>query len=288
MSAEPEGDRASEAEAIAANRRLWEMWTRVNLDSELYDVEGFAAGRGRDLDPVARAGPGDVRGKRLLHLQCHFGMDTIRWARHGALVTGADFSEPAIAAARALAARMRVAATFVHSDLYDLPARLGGPFDVVFTSHGVLGWLPDLDRWAKVIAHFLAPGGLFYVVEAHPFLQLFDDRRAEPALRLLYPYFHGPEPMREETTGCYAAQGAGFTSVQHVWLHQVSDVIGSLIRAGLTIESFDEYPFMAWRFFPWMERGGDGWWRLPAHPDVPTGPGSLPLMFSLKASRPSA
>lgn len=281
-------DGGSEAEYLEANRRLWEMWTRVNLDSELYDVEGFAAGRGRDLDPIARAGPGEVRGKRLLHLQCHFGMDTIRWARHGAAVTGADFSEPAIAAARALAARMGVAATFVHSDLYDLPSRLSGRFDVVFTSHGVLGWLPDLERWAQVIAHFLAPGGLFYIVEAHPFLQLFDDRLSDPELRLLYPYFHGPAPMREEGTGCYSAHDAPFTSVQHVWLHQVSGIIGSLARAGLVIESFDEYPFMTWRFFPWMERGADGWWRLPTHPGVPLGPGSLPLMFSLKASRPRA
>src|SRR5262245_28332752 len=148
-------------EPVEANRRLWDSWTRVNLASRFYDVEGFAAGRGRDLDPIALAGPGDVQGKSLLHLQCHFGMDTIRWARHGAVVTGADFSGEAIRAARALAARMGVAATFVESDLYELPEKLAGRFDVVFTSHGVLGWLPDLERWAQVIAHFLAPGGVF-------------------------------------------------------------------------------------------------------------------------------
>jgi len=133
-----------------ANRGLWDAWTRINLSSAMYDVEAFAAGRGRDLDPIARAGPGDVRGKSLLHLQCHFGMDTIRWARHGATVTGVDFSAEAIAAARALAARMVVPARFVHSDLYELPGVLEGRFDVVFTSHGVLGWLPDLDGWARV------------------------------------------------------------------------------------------------------------------------------------------
>lgn len=118
-----------------ANRGLWDAWTRINLASPMYDVEAFAAGHGRDLDPIARAGPGDVRGKSLLHLQCHFGMDTIRWARHGATVTGVDFSAQAIAAARALAARMAVPARFVHSDLYELTAALDGRFDVVFTSH---------------------------------------------------------------------------------------------------------------------------------------------------------
>src|SRR5262245_40060605 len=194
-----------ENEYVEANRQLWESWTRINLGSSFYDVEAFAAGRGRDLDPIARAGPGDVRGKSLLHLQRHFEMDTLRWARHGATVTGLDFSAGAIAAARGLAARMGIPATFVHSALYEAPSRLGGRFDVVFTSHGVLGWLPDLERWAQVIAHFLAPGGIFYIVEAHPVVLLFDDRRKEPELRLLYPYFQGSEPIREEHDGCYSA-----------------------------------------------------------------------------------
>jgi SAM-dependent methyltransferase len=267
-----------------ANRALWNAWTRINVQAKFYDVDAFAAGRGGDLDPIARAGPGDVRGKALLHLQCHFGMDTIRWANHGAVVTGVDFSEEAIAAARALAARMGVPATFVHSDVYELPSKLEGRFDVVFTSHGVLNWLPDLERWAQVVACFLAPGGIFYVVDAHPVMNLFNDRLTEPDLRLLYPYFRGPEPIREEHAGCYAAPDAPITSVEHVWLHKISDIIGSLIRAGLRIESFAEYPFLSWRFFPWMEQGADGWWRLPEDERLPQGRGSLPLMFSLKAT----
>ncbi len=267
-----------------ANRALWNVWTRINVESKFYDVDAFAAGRGRDLDPIARVGPGDVRGKSLLHLQCHFGMDTIRWAGHGATVTGMDFSEEAITTARTLAARMGVPATFVHSDVYELPTKLEGRFDVVFTSHGVLSWLPDLERWAQVIAHFLAPGGVFYIVEAHPVMYMFNDRLTEPALRLLYPYFQGPEPIREEQTGCYSTPDAPIKSVEHVWLHTMSDIVGSLVRAGLRIASFEEYPFLAWRFFPWMEQGPDGWWRLPEHEGVPLGRGSLPLMFSLKAT----
>jgi SAM-dependent methyltransferase len=272
-------------EYLEANRELWDSWTRINLGSRFYDVEAFAAGRGRDLDPVARAGPGDVRGKSLLHLQCHFGMDTIRWAAQGATVTGVDFSPEAIAAARALAAGMGVSATFVHSDIHELPARLDGRFDVVFTSHGVLGWLPDLDRWARVVAHFLVTGGLFYIVEVHPILLLFDDRLKDPQLRLLYPYFHGPEPVRDEHDGCYSTPDAPIKSVEHVWLHRISDVIGALVRAGLRIDSFEEYPFLGWRFFPWMEQRADGWWQLPEHEGLPLGRGSLPLMFSLKASK---
>ncbi len=266
-----------------SNRALWNAWTPINVASKFYDVEAFAAGRGRDLDPIARAGPGDVRGKSLLHLQCHFGMDTIRWARHGATVTGIDFSEEAVASARALAARMGVPATFVHSDVHELPGKLEGRFDVVFTSHGVLSWLSDLESWAQVVAHFLAPGGVFYIVEAHPVMLLFNDRLTEPGLRLLYPYFHGPEPIREEYAGCYTTPDAPIQSVEHVWHHTLSEIIGSLVRAGLRIESFEEYPFVSWQFFPWMVRGADGWWRLPDHTGLPTGPDSLPLMFSLKA-----
>ena len=115
----------------------------------------------------------------------------------------------------------------------------------------------------------------------HPVLQLFNDRLAEPDLRLLYPYFHGPEPIREEHDGCYAEPDAPIKSVEHVWLHKMSDVLGALLRAGLRIESFDECPFLSWRFFPWMEHGADGWWHLPE--GLPLGRGSLPLMFSLKA-----
>ena len=272
-------------EHVEANRRLWDAWTRINLTSSFYDVEGFVAGRGEDLDAISLALVGDVRGKLLLHLQCHFGMDTIRWAKHGATVTGIDFSPEAIAAARGLAARMAVPATFIQSDVYELPSKLDGSFDIVFTSHGALCWLPDLDRWAPIAAHFLAPGGALSVVDAHPVTMIFNDRLKDPELQLLYPYFHGREPIREDHPGCYAAPDAPIASVEHVWLHTMSDIIGGLARAGLHIESFEEYPYLSWRFFPWMEQGPDGWWRLPEHEGVPLGPGSLPLMFSLRATK---
>ncbi len=264
---------------LAANQALWDTWTPYHVTSQFYNVAEFKAGRDQ-LHPITLAGPGDVHGKSLLHLQCHFGLDTLSWARRGATVTGVDFSQEAIEAARALATEVHLPATFVHSNLYDLPQHLTGQFDVVFTSHGVLGWLPDLAGWAQVIAHFLKPGGIFYIVEVHPFALLFDERRNDAELRLREPYFRGPEPLREEEQGSYAAPDAPMRSVSYSWLHRLADILGSLLRAGLRLTSFEEYPFMAWAFFPWMERRADGMWQLPS------GKGDIPLMFSLRAIKP--
>ena len=263
---------------LTANQALWNTWTPFHLTSPFYNVEGFKAGR-ETLNPIELAGPGDVHGKSLLHLQCHFGMDTLSWARHGAIVTGADFSEEAIRAARSLASELGLTATFVHSNLYDLAQHLTGQFDVVFTSNGVLGWLPDLEGWAQVIAHFLKPGGLFYIVEVHPFVLMFDERRDDAELHLRHPYFPQPAPLVEEEKGSYAAPDAPTQGIAYYWLHSLADILGALLRAGLRIESFEEYPFMHWAFFPWMERRDEGGWQLPP------GKGDIPLMFSLKATK---
>jgi SAM-dependent methyltransferase len=265
---------------LSANQALWNQWTPYNVTSAFYDVESFKAGR-QTLDPIALAEVGDVRGKSLLHLQCHFGLDTLSWARGGATVTGVDFSHQAISAARRLASDIGIDATFVHSNVYDLPQHLSGQFDVVFTSHGVLGWLPDLKKWAQVIVHFLAPGGLFFIVEAHPVLMMFDDRRDDTELRILYPYFHQPMPLQQEEKGCYAVPEAPVHGTAYYWFHSLADILGALLRAGLRLLSFAEYPYMAWAFFPWMERRPDRYWQLPP------GKGEIPLMFSLKATRPA-
>lgn len=267
---------------IRANRDLWNMWAPLHVESEFYDVEGFKAGRPRrrhGLDVLETTLLGNVTGKSLLHLQCHFGLDTITWAQRGAAVTGVDFAEKAIAAAQQLAGEMGVPARFICSNVYDLPAKLDEQYDIVFTSHGVLGWLPDLERWASVVAHHLKPGGTLCVIEAHPFALLFDDHRTDAKLLLLYPYFHGPEPFRDAHTGSYAAPDAPIESVEHFWLHTMSDILGSLVRAGLRLTSFQEYPFVAWPLLPWMEERSDGAWQLPG------GRGTVPLMFSLLARK---
>lgn len=194
-------------------------------------------------------------------------------------MTGADFSEEAITRARLLASELGIAATFVHSNLYDLPRHLEGQFDVVFTSLGVLGWLPDLEGWARVIAHFLSPGGIFAIVEVHPFVLMFDEERDDAELRLRYPYFHQPTPLQVEEKGCYAVPDAPTQGIANYWFHSLADIIGALIQAGLSIASFQEYPFMRWAFFPWMEHRDGGWWQLPP------GKGDIPLMFSLTATK---
>ena len=263
---------------------MWDVWTRHHVASPFYDVEGFKAGqreRRRGLDALETRLVGDVTGKSLLHLQSHFGVDTLTWARRGAAVTGVDFSEQAVAAARVLAADIGVPAAFVQSDVYELPERLGGEFDVVFTSHGVLSWLPDLDRWARVIARFLRPGGLFCLIEGHPLPLLFDDTRTDREMRIAFPYFQAEEPLRCERRGSYAVPDGPFDSVTYQWPHPLSEVLGTLLRAGLRLESFEEYPYAGWAMLPWMEERPDGLWQFPE------GTVTLPLMFSVTASRPA-
>jgi len=265
-------------EHLEANRRHWDELVPIHLKSKFYKVQRFKAGRST-LDDIERAGLGDVSGRSLLHLQCHFGLDTLSWARLGARATGVDFSGAAIAAARSLAREVGITADFVHSDIYDLPANLDGRFDIVFSSHGVLPWLPDLGRWAEVVAHFLEPGGVFYLVESHPTAQMFDDEIETPELRVRYPYFH-EGPMRFEDEGSYADHAAAVRNrTTYEWTHPLAEVLNSLIAAGLRIERFEEYPASSWRLMRHMVQGDDGWWRLPA------GLVGIPLMFSLRAVR---
>ena len=176
------GDRYMEA-----NRRSWDARTPTHFGSRFYDVDGFRAGAS-SLQSIEIEEVGDVDGKSLLHLQCHFGLDTMSWARLGARATGVDFSEEAVSLARSLSEELGIDADFVVSNVYDLPDVLDQRFDVVFTSYGALTWLPDLERWADVAAHFLEPGGFLYVVDSHPFGSVFYDEEDAVELRPFYPY----------------------------------------------------------------------------------------------------
>lgn len=226
-------------EFLQTNRSLWNGWTRLHAYSRFYDMEGFKAGNS-SLTQLELEEVGDVTGKSLLHLQCHFGMDTLSWARLGAQVTGVDFSDEAIKLARSLAAELNIPAAFVCSNVYDLPDALEGQFDVVYTSYGVLSWLPRLDRWAEVIAHFLKPGGFFYIAEHHPFTSMLGD----DGLTFEFPYFHTPVPIKLHSTGSYAEPNApGFSHTEYNWSHSLADVINAVIRAGLRLEFFHEFPY---------------------------------------------
>ena len=271
-------------DALRSNRELWDAWTRINVGSAFYDVASFRDGtRPLRVAGYERDEVGSVEGKRLLHLQCHFGLDTLSWARLGASVTGVDFSDEAIAAARALADDVALTATFIRSDLDHLPDVLDEKFDIVYTSCGVLGWLPDIASWGRVAAHFVRPGGFLYVTEIHPVAQVFVEEGVEPGeLRLAYPYWSHSEPLRFEVKGSYADRDApteGF--VEYGWNHSLGEIVTSLADAGLRLEFLHEFDFVRWPV-DYLVEGEDGDWRLPIGSK-----GSLPLFFSLKAAKPA-
>ena len=265
-------------ERVEANRRHWDEAVPVHVASTTYDVANFGEGRGR-LKPVELEEVGDVSGKSLLHLQCHFGLDTLSWAMEGAQVTGADFSKPAIDKARELASEHEIDARFVVSDIYDLPSQLDGEFDIVFTSYGALNWLPDLGPWAEVAAHFVKPGGTFYVVEFHPVAMIFDDDPNATDLKVRYPYFPEFGPIRSDDDGTYADLDAKFQNkVVYDFPHPTSEVLTALIDAGLQIEFFHEFPFGNWKHLACMEHIDRYTCRLSKND------GSVPLLYSIRAS----
>jgi SAM-dependent methyltransferase len=257
------------------NRAFWDERVPIHTASDFYDVESFKAGRD-PLRPFELEEVGDVVGRRLVHLQCHFGVDTLAWARHGARVIGLDFSPPATEAARELAAEIGVEADFVTADVYDAVEALEGRrFDIVYTGLGALTWLPDLRRWARVAAELVEPGGFLYVSEFHPFQWIFGDED----LSIAYDYFH--QPLEFESPGSYADFEAKTDNNRtEEWSHALSDVIMSVIDAGLVLELFSEHDYTLFPRWPFLEKRGFDTYRLPeGHP-------SLPLMYSLRARRP--
>ena len=219
---------------------------------------------------------GDVSGKSLLHLQCHFGLDTLSWARLGAKVTGVDFSDRAIASARSLSKETGIKADSICSNIYDLPKTLKDEFDIVFTSYGILAWPPNLQRWAEIIAHFLKPGGAFYMVEIHRLLQVFDDSEDCNEPKVIHSYFPtNDEPLRFEKTGSYADGSVLLDNESYEWTHSLGEVVSALTGAGLRIDFLHEFPVCCYQAFPFMEQDEDGWWRIKGD--------NIPLTFSLRA-----
>jgi SAM-dependent methyltransferase len=262
---------------LRINQQVWDERTRLHQTSEYYDVPGFRAGR-CTLLPIETREVGDVTGRSLLHLQCHFGLDTLSWARRGARVTGADLSPQAIDQGRTLSWECRIPADFVCSSVEALADNLTGSFDLVFTSYGVLCWLADLDRWAAVIRHFLRPGGTFYMLELHPFADILEVEAPGTSPRPVHSYFHTREPIACPTRGSYADRSRSISQpVSYQWSHSLADVVTALLDVGLQLEFLHEFPVCPYPRFPSMQPTGDGYWTLP-------GP-SLPLLFSLRATR---
>ena len=260
---------------MEANRRDWDRRLDVHRRSAFYDVDGFRAGRST-LRSVELDDLGDVSGRTVLHLQCHFGLDTLSLARLGAVATGVDFSEPAVDLARSLAAEAGLEARFVRSNVYDLTRALHEQFDVVFTSYGVLCWLPDLVGWGRVVGRFLRPGGRFVIAEQHPLLECVEE--VDGRLRLAYPMLQR-QPFEVVSTDTYADRSVELPPVRsYQWAWTVGQMVSALIGAGLRIERLRELPIATWQRLPSMTRDEDGWWRLAGDP--------LPLLVACRAVKP--
>ena len=261
-----------------ANRALWDEMARVHVRA-YREVQLLREGS-EVLDEIELREVGDVRGKRLLHLQCHIGTDTLGWVRQGAMVTGVDFSAQSVACAEELRDELGLEATFIRSNVYDLPSLLREEFDIVYSSRGVLCWLRDLDEWARVVAGFLAPGGIFYLMESHPILNTLEEN-APGLLSFANPYFHRPDPVCWEPGGFdYADPGHQLEHPSHEWTWTISDVVNALLKAGLELEFLNEYDRLFFHLFPGMTSDDGRWYRLPQYQ------GMLPLLFTLRARGP--
>lgn len=276
------------------NRERWDESVAIHAASKGYDMEGFLRGE-KSLYPLEVAEVGDVTGKSVLHLQCHFGMDTLSWARLGAKVTGLDFSSAAVERARLLAEEIGVNdATFVQANVYDAPQVLEGKFDVVYTGIGALCWLHDIRAWARVVAHFLKPGGFLYLYEGHPMLWTVDMERDDRQLVISESYFETERPSEFDSEFTYVDGPALKAQHTYEWNHGLGEIATAVIDAGLRLDFLHEHREIAWQALPWMVSDGDSadgaesshqsrtLWRLPdSQADL------CPLMYSLKATRPA-
>ncbi len=261
------------------NKQAWNKRTAVHKDSAFYDSSSFRKGKS-SLNKTELEELGDVKGKSLLHLQCHFGMDTMSWEREGAVVTGVDLSDEAIKLAKEIASELKLNANFICANVYDLKDASKVPplegfreaFDIVFTSYGTIGWLPNLDEWAGIVSHFLKPGGIFYMVDFHPALWMMDDNFE----KIKYNYFN-TAVITEEVSGTYTDREAPIRSIEHGWNHAFAEIITTLLKQGLQIELFHEFPYSHYNCFNNLEQAQDGNWYIKGMDK------KMPMMYSIKA-----
>jgi SAM-dependent methyltransferase len=251
------------------NRKHWNQRTDAHFKHPDYRVKEFLDGQST-LHSLELSEVGDVQGKTLLHLQCHFGLDTLSWARLGAKVTGVDISDTSIERANELAAKANLTARFIRSDIFDVRDVLNEQFDIVFASYGTIWWISDIDRWAEIVAGYVKKGGVFHLVEFHPFLCTLDG-----AKQIIEPYFHQPQAERYTGEADYCDPNL-IIEEEYGWRWTLGDVVTALIKAGLTIEFLHEFPFCVSKSWRELVKEGEWWY----YPDLKK---DVPLMFSVKA-----
>jgi SAM-dependent methyltransferase len=259
---------------LEINKAAWNMKTPVHIGSKFYDVPAFLRGES-SLKSLELGLLGDVSGKRILHLQCHFGQDTLSLARLGAIVTGVDLSDVAIQKARELESELKLGAAFINCDLYSLKEHLTGTFDIVFTSYGTIGWLPDLDRWADIVQHFLKRGGSFVMVEFHPLVWMFDPDFKE----VVYSYFN-TGVIVEKCQGSYADASADISYEIASWGHPISELLQSLLDANLRLTDFKEWDYSPFPCFQDVTENEPGAFRIKQWGS------KMPMVYGIKAVKP--
>lgn len=261
---------------LEINRKSWNAKVEPHLKSDFYFVDEFLMGR-TSLNSIELELLGKIKNKTILHLQCHFGQDSISLSRLGAEVTGIDLSDKAIETAKELARKCETKTRFIGTDLYNLPNVLNEKFDIVFTSYGTIGWLPDLDRWAKVISHFLKPDGKFVMAEFHPVVWMFDDDFEG----VKYNYFN-EKPIVETYEGTYADPSANIVQEYVMWNHSLAEVLQSLIDNNLKIHQFKEFDWSPYPCFRRVQEFEKGKWRISMFGN------KVPLVFAIEAQKKSS
>ena len=254
-----------------ANKNLWNQRTAVHKDSEFYNLEVFKDGE-NSLTPIEMNEIGDVKGKSVLHLQCHFGMDTLSFSRMGAKCTGVDISDDAIELAREINDELKLDVKFVCCNVLDTSEYVTEQFDIVFTSYGTIGWLPDLKPWARMIAQRMKPDGFFYIAEFHPVMWMFDD----DFTHIKYAY-ENQEVIITENEGTYTNRNADIKGKEYSWNHSISEVLNALLEAGLKIAFFNEHMYSPYPCFRNTIETEKGKWHIKGME------GKLPMVYSLKA-----
>lgn len=258
---------------IAVNKLTWNNKVPIHLDSDFYDMKSFLDGKNSvpeiDLNLL-----GNIEGKSILHLQCHFGQDSLSLARLGAKVTGIDLSDQAIAKAKELNKQLKLDATFICCDVYETLNHITEKFDIVYTSYGTIGWLPDLEQWAKIISGALKPDGKFVFVEFHPVLWMFDDD-----FKAIKYHYHNEKPIIEEYSGTYANKEAAIITNYIGWNHSLSEVFQSLLNNGLQMEHFEEYDYSNYNCMNELIEFESGKFRIK-HLD-----NKIPMMYSLVSKK---